>query len=79
MSSAVDNDLAEIVGLILGREIAPGADLVREDTPGWDSLKNLEIIFAVESAFAVSFTPDEMAAIRSLADIRAKLSPPDAS
>nr|QQZ51409.1 hypothetical protein JKL49_10520 [Phenylobacterium glaciei] len=36
MSSAVDNDLAEIVGLILGREIAPGADLVREDTPGWD-------------------------------------------
>lgn len=79
MSNAIDDDLAEVVSLILGREIAPGADLLREETPAWDSLKNLEIVFAVESAFSVSFTPDEMAAIRSLADIRAKLATPDAS
>lgn len=79
MSSPMDNDLAEIVGLILGRDLAPGANLLRAEIPGWDSLKHLEIIFAVESAFSVSFTPAEMSGIQSLADIRAKLSPPDAS
>lgn len=78
MTADVEQTLAEIFDLVLAKRVSAGEEVAREDTPAWDSLKHLEIIFAVESAFEVSFTPDEMAAVRSLGDIRRKLMAADA-
>lgn len=41
-----------------------------ENTPNWDSLRHIEVIFAVESAFHVRFTMPEIAGLRNLGDIR---------
>jgi acyl carrier protein len=41
-----------------------------QNTPRWDSLRHIEVIFAVESAFHVRFTMPEIAGLRNLGDIR---------
>ena len=63
--------LKQIVGNIL--EIEP--DRLTEhsnaqNTPRWDSLRHIEVIFAVESAFHVRFTMPEITSLRNLGDIR---------
>ncbi len=44
-----------------------------QNTPRWDSLRHIEVIFAVESAFHVRFTMPEITSLRNLGDIRALL------
>ena len=41
-----------------------------QNTPRWDSMRHIEVIFAVESAFHVRFTMPEIANLRKLGDIR---------
>ncbi len=79
MTERIDAEIAEILSLTLGRPVAPGQNLTRADEPKWDSMKHLEIIFAVEGAFGVAFTPDEIAAVSSAADLKAKASSADAA
>jgi len=79
MTADVDAILAEILSRVLRRPLAPGEPLSRTDEPRWDSLRHLEIVFAVEAAFGVAFTPDEIAAAGDLAALRAKVLGPDAA
>ena len=37
-----------------------------EDIPDWDSLRTIYLATALESEFAVTLTPDEMAALQSV-------------
>lgn len=41
-----------------------------ENTAGWDSLKNMELIFTIESTYRVRFTVKEVARIKSIGDLR---------
>ena len=41
-----------------------------QNTPNWDSLRHIEVIFAVESAYHVRFSMPEIAGLRKLGDIR---------
>lgn len=78
MTDRIDIEIAEILSLALGRPAPVGQNLRREDEAKWDSLKHLEIIFAVEGAYGVSFSPEEIAAVQSAADLKAKVVGPDA-
>ena len=63
--------LNTIVASIL--EISPEEltdDSNAQNTQRWDSLRHIEVIFAVESAFQVRFTMPEITALRNLGDIR---------
>jgi acyl carrier protein len=68
----VDATLAEILSSVLQRPLAPGEAISRADEPKWDSLRHLEIVFAVEAAFGVSFSNEEIAAAADLAALRTK-------
>lgn len=61
--------LREIVGDMLGR---PEIVLAREDTAsdheGWDSVRQVAIILAVEQRFRVRFRSREMDRLRSVGD-----------
>ena len=63
--------LYQIVGKVLG--VDP-AELTEEsnaqNTPRWDSLRHIEVVFAMESAFHVRFTMPEIVGLRKLGDIR---------
>ena len=63
--------LYQIIGKVLG--VDP-AELTEEsnaqNTPKWDSLRHIEVVFAMENAFHVRFTMPEIASLRKLGDIR---------
>ena len=56
----------KIVSEILGQEVT--ADTSMENTEGWDSLKTLQIVMALDEA-GVSIPLEKIAEIRSVADI----------
>jgi len=67
--------LQEIFRDILDNEelvIAPEFTVAECDD--WDSVAMLQIVMATESAFQVRFSTDEVASIKSVADILKKLS-----
>lgn len=62
----LDSSVRQVVGAALGRPVPPGEALSRSSDPRWDSLKHVEILFAVEDAFDVRFSEEEMSALESL-------------
>lgn len=47
-----------------------GDDLAMSDLEAWDSLKHMELIVALENAFDVQLTFDEIVAMRSVREIK---------
>ncbi len=61
----------EIVGNILGVEPTTlNEQSNATNVPQWDSLRHIEVIFAIESAYQVRFTMPEIASLRNLGDMR---------
>jgi acyl carrier protein len=79
MADEIDATIAEVLSLVLQRPVEPGEALTRADEPKWDSLRHLEIVIAVEEAFGVAFTADEIAATHGVADLRRKIEARDAA
>ncbi|TFW06312.1 acyl carrier protein [Oxalobacteraceae bacterium OM1] len=57
----IENTLLKVLSAVLKREFSPGTALDRSSINEWDSLKHVEIMFAVEDEFSVSFTEEELA------------------
>lgn len=68
-TDSVEAIVAEILSGALRRPVAPGEAISRDGEEAWDSLKHMEIVFAVESAFDCRFDEDDIVAARSAADI----------
>jgi acyl carrier protein len=56
---ATQQQIIEIVGTFLGRSATAATG--REVDSDWDSLKHIQIIFAVEERFGIQLGEDEMA------------------
>ncbi|MDH5254996.1 MAG: acyl carrier protein [Gammaproteobacteria bacterium] len=68
------DDLLSIIAPVLGAgagtlDLDSGLDV----TPGWDSLKNMEVLLQVEQLFRVRFTAEELMALHSVRGIHACL------
>ncbi len=50
------------------------ADTSQSNTPQWDSLKHITIIFAIEDAFGVQFDEDELPRLTSVTALVTRLS-----
>jgi acyl carrier protein len=63
--------LYNLIGKVLGVDPAELNDESNaQNTPKWDSLRHIEVVFAIENAFHVRFTMPEIAGLRKLGDIR---------
>lgn len=63
--------LYQIVRRVIGREdVALDEASNADTTAGWDSLKNMELIFAVESTYRVRFTVREVVRLKNIGDLR---------
>ncbi len=60
------------ISAILKCEVTP--DTAQTNTPQWDSLKHINIIFAIEDAFGVQFDEDELAKLTSVSALVTRLS-----
>lgn len=66
--------LYQLIGKVLGVDPALLTEESNaQNTPKWDSLRHIEVVFAMENAFHVRFTMPEIASLRKLGDIRALL------
>ncbi|MEM7302713.1 MAG: acyl carrier protein [Pseudomonadota bacterium] len=64
-------DLYEVVASVLRVEPSVlNEESNAQNTPNWDSIRHIELMLAVESAYHVSFSMPEMVGMRKLADMR---------
>jgi acyl carrier protein len=69
--SEIEQQLIEVLSTVLGHPVTAAA--ARATESGWDSLKHIQIVFAVEEKFSVQFKEEEIPALDSLAKIQAQL------
>jgi acyl carrier protein len=63
--------LYQLIGQVLGVDPAGlNEESNAQNTPKWDSLRHIEVVFAMENAFHIRFTMPEIASLRKLGDIR---------
>jgi acyl carrier protein len=61
--TAIEPGLVEVFSTVLGHPV--DTTLARINEPGWDSLKHMQIVFAVEEKFGVQFTEGEIPGLDS--------------
>jgi acyl carrier protein len=54
----IEKELKDLLGLILSEPVT--ASTSRANQPGWDSLKHMQIVFAIEERFEVRFSEEEI-------------------
>lgn len=63
--------LYQLIGKVLGVDASQLTEESNaQNTPKWDSLRHIEVVFAMENAFHVRFTMPEISGLRKLGDIR---------
>ena len=63
--------LFEVIGEILKVDATTLSDESNAlNTPNWDSLRHIELMLAVETAFNVRFAMPEMVGMRNIGDMR---------
>lgn len=58
-------ELAQVLTLVLGTKVEPGEQVIFKNIPSWDSMKQIEIIMAVEEKFGVAFQPESIPVLTS--------------
>jgi acyl carrier protein len=65
----VEARVLEVMGLVFERDIDATERPTRADEEVWDSLKHIELIFALEGELGLRFDEDEMAGLDSFDSI----------
>ena len=69
--SSLHADLNALMSSVLG--VIVTVETSRKTEPAWDSLKHMEIIFAVEEKWGVTFSENEITLTGSFADLLLKI------
>jgi len=71
--NGVREGVCEVIGVVLALGPAVDPSFCREEQPAWDSLKHIEIIFALEDRFNVRFSEPDMQQMDSIAVITQRI------
>lgn len=66
MDHRAERQVRDVVATVLGRPIGPDERLTRASEPGWDSLRHVEILLAIEGVCGVRFDEQEMGGLDSV-------------
>ena len=64
-SAEVEETVNSALEAVLRRKLRRGDNLRRADTAEWDSLRHVELVFAIESSLGIQFGADELAELDS--------------
>ena len=59
-------EVANILGMLLGQDIKPDSDISMENCDMWDSMKHIEIITTLEEELGISFPVEDIPKLTSL-------------
>jgi acyl carrier protein len=65
----LENTVRETLTVVLGRPIATDDPVRSEDQPDWDSLKHIELVFALEGILGIRFDADELGELTDVESI----------
>jgi acyl carrier protein len=68
-SAATLRKLHDVFGQVLGRPVELLPSTTAAEVPGWDSLSHVELMVAVEQAFAVRLTTREVMGLRNVGEL----------
>ena len=66
----IDPRIAQVVEDVVGEGVELTEHTRAADVPGWDSLAHINIMFALESEFGVSFTDDQLTAFADVGELQ---------
>lgn len=69
LTSELEREVHELLVRILKLAPPPAGELRRKDVEQWDSLKHVEIVFALEDRYDVQFLESEFEAMDSVSAI----------
>jgi acyl carrier protein len=61
----IEQIVTTVLSTILQRQFETGAEITRKNTPNWDSLKHMEIMFALEDELNIEFSEEALAELDS--------------
>lgn len=68
-SLALEEEVLAVLAVVVKRKFDIGSHVSRKNTPEWDSLKHIELMFALEDRFDIQFSEEELARLDSVATI----------
>jgi acyl carrier protein len=66
MGDDIDDAVRSVLSTVFGRPIGQGEALSANTEPTWDSLRQVEVLLAVEGALEVRFDEEEMPQLDSI-------------
>ena len=69
MVEVIEDTVCRALSAVLGRPVGPDDSVERANEDRWDSLKHLELLFAIEDELGFRFGKEEMADLDSLEKI----------
>lgn len=67
----IENKVISVISKVLKTDV--DKNTTRKDCSKWDSLKHIEVIFAIEDEFEIEFTEEEMSEMNSVSSFVRKL------
>lgn len=64
--SEIERIVLLVLNTVLKLQLKPEDKPTRQNTPGWDSLKHIEIMLALEEELEVEFSEDELVQLNSM-------------
>jgi acyl carrier protein len=63
--AVVQAHVARILSSVLGHDIEPDTGIAASEDPVWDSLRQVEVMYAVEDVFGIRFEESDFATLVS--------------
>lgn len=65
----IEQTVLAVLSTILKRPFSDSTDITRQSTANWDSLKHIEIMFALEDELGTEFSEEELVSLDSVSKI----------
>ena len=65
----IEQTVLTVLATVLKSPIHDSADITRQNTASWDSLKHIEIMFALEDELGAEFSEEELVMLDSVTKI----------
>ena len=65
----IEQNVLTVLAVVLKQPFDESAGITRQNTPSWDSLKHIEIMFALEDELGVEFSETELSELDSVTKI----------
>ncbi len=69
----IESGVAEVLSVLLGRNVPSGGNVGKDSCPAWDSMKHVEIVMALEARFGISFAPGDIPLLVGQAELVRKI------